>query len=135
MLRRRLGGRRARLNVVIARSSRPADGTARHVIVYFVVHINLETGEEAEGAVVVTVIAAAFDAPVHPEAEQGKTEGRHVIDVPDDDPLAPHFNRDSASALDGYASVVGEGHKLSFDVFVADERVDKWPQVVCGSAV
>ena len=73
-----------------------ADGAAHNVVVDFVVDCQAERQEEDDGSLVVAVVAAAGDAAVETQAEQGETESRDMVDVADDDLLAAHFDGDNA---------------------------------------
>jgi len=59
-----------RLNVVTYLDIQVSDGVARDVGVNLVTNVDLEGGEEAAHAVVVAVVAAAWDPSVDVEAEQ-----------------------------------------------------------------
>ena len=107
----------------------------RDVGVNLVIDVDLEGWEEAAHAVVVAVVATAWDPSADTEAEQGGAEVWDVVHVVDDDLLASHLDGDSTSACDADLAVVGEGDKLVVDAVVVDEGLVEWPEVVGGATV
>ena len=58
-----------------------------------------------------------------------------MLDVADDDILAPHVDGDDALSRDGSLAVVGESDVLVVDRMVGDESLVGVPEVVGSSAI